>query len=1122
MKVVAEGPADPVLIAIAEGPGAKEIQSGRPLIGPTGELLQKAFTLNKLKRRDVWLTNTALCSVKDASDEDRRAAAKCCSKRLEHELAQFDVKIPILALGAVASEQLITSEFKITQIAGTYHQRPDGREIIPTVHPAAILRGGTGDANHGSDLGFWSLIYDVQKVVALAQGKDIRFKADVLPVLDNPALAEHLVLSICAAARELGSISIDTETYADHEKHSALELPRALLKAVGLATPFGAVCFPWATCTDATAEALKELLADKTVIKNFHNGAYDIPVLTHHGMPVLGPLDDTLLMHHNAFPGLAHGLQRVASQFQAIPPWKSEHDRAEGTDGMQGLLEYCARDTLAAARLTAPLQICIKRSNAEKTYEVDQMMLRVATDMHMNGIPFDREINRELNDQFSKVIENSRKAIEADATSDVMFERVLDELAFEQAKQRRKKDSADIEERHAKRLQELRKRINSRGQKRYQWSIGNSNDVIAYLKARGVRFSKYTETGRTQINKDVLENISHIPEAKDVIEFREAAKMLSTYVKVMPFFECPDGRIRPSWSVNKITGRWASEFPNFMSVPGADPKKGRPNLRKQVVAPKGRRLVSFDFCFAEGTMVDTPTGPKPIESIRPGDLVYSYDTETHRVKCGKVTKSAKTGYQPTVKVIIDNGAEIRCTRDHRWLTRQWGKAGQAFETEAQDLRPGTRLLPLRKSYAGPVASRYETLYSYSAFEYSKTHVEVTETLYGPVPAGFVSHHKDGNKLNNAPDNLEYVDQSTHASAHTTAMNTRYANDPKLFAKRSEKLSKSMSESVKARGGYGGERNPRYGQRKHPAGTCPNCDGVIDNVKVVKKFCSTACYAEFRQKNNGVARGTKWSDLNHKVVEVIDDGLVLPVYDITVDKYHNFALAAGVFVHNCALEGRVIALLSDDDFMVNVFARGEDIHDAFSRELWGPRFDQVDAKVRKVLRNATKRFEFGAFYGGAIDTLWKTIKKDDPRYTRADVAKALDVLVKATYGVQAWHEELIRKVAQPPFEIRSHIYGRRRVYPLGNAPPTETYNFGVQSTGADLMARGLLNFLPRLKSTDLIILQVHDCLVVETDEDDVDRIKQAMRESFIQECFTASGRSVVFTIDVNDGQSWADV
>lgn len=812
-KVFAEIHEKAKLVVVGEGPGIHEARNGRPFIGPTGQMLSKSLGVNGVKREDLVLTNATLClPTKNASEADKVLAAGCCKPRLDTEVAALPQQT-ILALGAVATGSLIQSEFKITQIAGTHHVRPDGREVIPTIHPAAILRAGSGDANHGADLGYWNLVYDVRKAWLLANGKDIRFKPDVLPCVNEPTKAEALMGAFVRAARAIGIMALDTETYPDDPDHSALELPRAVIRAVGVATPFAGFSFTWNDCTDRTAVLLKEILADESVTKVFHNALYDMPVLSYHGMPVKGPIEDTLIAHHNAFPGLAHKLQGVAAQFYAIPPWKSEF-RSGDEDSLPDLLKYNALDTLSTARIVAPLQVCIKQSKADQTYEVDKKMIRVVHDMHMNGFPIDLDVNQQLRETFSKNISEARDAIEAEANSSPLFEKILDELAFERAKKRRKNDGPDITDRHQIRLMELLKQA-KKG--RFRWGISSNDAVIAYLKCKGVKFHKTTQRGKIAIDKEVLEALSGVPEARSIVAYRESAKLLATFVDAWPFYTI-NGRIHPTWSINAITGRWRASNPACMNVSSGNEKKGIPNLRSQVVAPSGRNLIAFDFS--------------------------------------------------------------------------------------------------------------------------------------------------------------------------------------------------------------------------------------------------------------------------------------------------------------AIEARLIAILSGDDFMLDIFNSGKDLHDEVSREIW-PGFDGLPYAQRKIARNVTKTFEYAKWYGAAPEKIWQTLKKQNPNYKFSDVLQAMRVLDKISPRIEAWHEELVRQVALPPYEIRSAVYGRRRVFPLGNAPPSDTYNFGVQSTAADLMAKGILTFLPKLPPTAKIILQIHDCLIVEADEDDTEIVKQAMLESFTQE-MTHNGKSITFTIEVKDGKSWADV
>jgi DNA polymerase-1 len=224
-----------------------------------------------------------------------------------------------------------------------------------------------------------------------------------------------------------------------------------------------------------------------------------------------------------------------------------------------------------------------------------------------------------------------------------------------------------------------------------------------------------------------------------------------------------------------------------------------------------------------------------------------------------------------------------------------------------------------------------------------------------------------------------------------------------------------------------------------------------------------------------------------------------------------------------LEARIIALLSGDPFLCDIFHTGKDIHSEFARIVF-PDFDDQPYDRRKILRDTVKRPEYGAFYGGQVETLWNNIKKDYPDVQLADIARMVSLMTARMPGVTMWHQQLLRDVAQPPHEIRSAIYGRRRCFPLGNADINDVYNFPVQSTGADIMAAGLLALMPKLRRNYRRaepIIQIHDAIVFECDEDESDRLQADVKECF-EQTHTHNGVTIHFPVDPAAGKSWADV
>jgi len=355
------------------------------------------------------------------------------------------------------------------------------------------------------------------------------------------------------------------------------------------------------------------------------------------------------------------------------------------------------------------------------------------------------------------------------------------------------------------------------------------------------------------------------------------------------------------------------------------PDNDRYGLREAFIPKEGYAFVVGDFCLAAGTLIDTPTGNIPIEDIAVGTLVYTYNHSTNLPDCSHVTAKKRTGIRPTMSVVLDNGERVRCTKAHRWLL------ADGSEIEASKLRVGDRLLPLRRSYAGPM--KYETLYSRSALEYVYTHKMVSSADKGPTPPNHHVHHVDGSTTNNNPSNLKIVTAKEHSQLHADST-VRQWKRPKVRAK----TIKGISESIAARGGYNGHRNPNYGNFKGTSCVCEGCNKHFYRPPCRKaKYCSTKCYWAAK-------RGS--ADLNHKIIAIEHDGIYVETWDIEVSRDHNFALSAGVFVHNCQLEMRILAHMSEEKNMQDVINSGKDIHAGTACLMYNHDYDALNAALKR--------------------------------------------------------------------------------------------------------------------------------------------------------------------------------
>jgi len=130
------------ILLIGESPGRVEAAWGKVFLGPSGDLLSNV--LADLPARPYWMTNAARCFTQDAKEKE--AAAKICKENLMEEIVARQPKV-IVTLGNIPTRILLGRGPGITRRRGLLQKiEIAGRKIvvIPTVHPAFILRGAVG------------------------------------------------------------------------------------------------------------------------------------------------------------------------------------------------------------------------------------------------------------------------------------------------------------------------------------------------------------------------------------------------------------------------------------------------------------------------------------------------------------------------------------------------------------------------------------------------------------------------------------------------------------------------------------------------------------------------------------------------------------------------------------------------------------------------------------------------------------------------------------------------------------------------------------------------------------------------------------------------------------------
>jgi DNA polymerase len=124
-------------VCVGEAPGAVEDQTGRPFVGPAGQLLDKILAAIGLSRTDVFICNV-LKHRPPGNRNPTPAEIEACSPYLVRQIELIKPRV-ILALGTFAAQTLLETKEPIGKLRGRVH-RYYGVPLVVTYHPAALLR----------------------------------------------------------------------------------------------------------------------------------------------------------------------------------------------------------------------------------------------------------------------------------------------------------------------------------------------------------------------------------------------------------------------------------------------------------------------------------------------------------------------------------------------------------------------------------------------------------------------------------------------------------------------------------------------------------------------------------------------------------------------------------------------------------------------------------------------------------------------------------------------------------------------------------------------------------------------------------------------------------------------
>src|SRR4051812_7874248 len=128
------------LVFVGEGPGAEEDKQGIPFVGRAGQLLTRLIEGIGLTRDDVYIANVVKCRPPGNRDP-QPDEIEACRPYLEGQLGFLQPRV-VVTLGNFATKLLLETKDGITKLRGREFPYRGGAVLVPTFHPAAVLRGG--------------------------------------------------------------------------------------------------------------------------------------------------------------------------------------------------------------------------------------------------------------------------------------------------------------------------------------------------------------------------------------------------------------------------------------------------------------------------------------------------------------------------------------------------------------------------------------------------------------------------------------------------------------------------------------------------------------------------------------------------------------------------------------------------------------------------------------------------------------------------------------------------------------------------------------------------------------------------------------------------------------------
>lgn len=216
-----------------------------------------------------------------------------------------------------------------------------------------------------------------------------------------------------------------------------------------------------------------------------------------------------------------------------------------------------------------------------------------------------------------------------------------------------------------------------------------------------------------------------------------------------------------------------------------------------------------------------------------------------------------------------------------------------------------------------------------------------------------------------------------------------------------------------------------------------------------------------------------------------------------------------------IELRILAHMSDDENLITAYKESKDIHAATASLV----FKVPIEEVTKEQRSNAKAVNFGIVYGISSFGL-----SQDLSISKKEAEKYINEYFESYPGIKQYLDNSVNDAKTKGYSVT--LFGRRRPIPELNSGNFMQRQFGervamnspIQGTAADIMKIAMINVAEELKTKKLksqIVLQVHDELLVETYNDEIDTVKDIL----VRNMEEAAKLHVKLEVEVKEGSNW---